>query len=223
MNEGKSYRKFFALLVVLVLGSGFMLSGCWPMPEKETDVDDEQTEDGEVTDEDEDEDTDDTTDPEDEDDVDEEEDVDEDEEEEDEEDEGPVVEDPLDFSSGSQTLSETNTVGDARIGTYNWSISGDVLKFIWNTSAASGNSTPGTSVVYSSSSDTITVTFSNVEKDYLAESDDFEADLSGPVSKVTGSTSGDNYVYVFELAKDTEYRIYRDDDPKDCVVIEVKR
>lgn len=222
----KSSRKIFALLVMLVLGSGFILSGCWPMPDKdETDVDDKQTEEREVTDEDEDEDTDEVVDIEDEDIVDDDEDTDEDEDEDtdDDEDSGPAVEDPMEFSSSSQTLSGTNTAGDARIGTYAWSIGGDVLKFDWNTSAASGNPTPGTSAVYSSSSDTITVTFSNVEKDYLAGAGVFEVDLSGPVSKVTGSKLGNSYVYVFELTKDTEYRIYRSDDPKDSVVIEVKR
>jgi len=223
MKADKGYRGFLALFVVLILGSGFILSGCWPFPEKEeTETEDEQTIEDETTDEDEDEDADGTEDT-DEDFVDEEEDIDEEEEEDEDEDSGPAVEAPMEFSSGSQTLSETNTAGDARIGTYGWSISGDVLKFVWNTSAASGNPTPGTSAVYSSSSDTITVTFSNVEKDYLAGSGDFEADLSGPVSKVTGSKSGDNYVYVFELTRDTEYRIYRSDDPKDSVVIEVKR
>lgn len=230
MKMDKSYRKTFALLVVLVLGSGFILSGCWPMPDKEEkDVDDEQTQEREVNDENEDSDDVDTgdVDTEDEDTVDEDEDSesddDEDENEDEDEDSGPAVEDPMEFSSSSQTLSGTNTAGDARIGTYTWSISGDVLKFAWNTSAVSGNPTPGTSAVYSSSADTITVTFSNVEKDYLAGAGNFEADLSGPVSKVTGSKSGNSYVYVFELTKDTEYRIYRSDDPKDSVVIEVKR
>ncbi len=136
-----------------------------------------------------------------------------------EEDEG-VEEDTGEFSTSDQTIPDTNTSGTARIGTYTWANSAEALKFVWNTSASSGNPIPDTHAEYDESNDEIIVTFKGVEKDFIA--DGFENSLTGPVSTVTGQRSGTTSTYTFKLTKDTEYRIYKNLSPNQ-VVIEIKR
>ncbi len=134
---------------------------------------------------------------------------------------GSTVTDPETFSSGTQTLSGTNTVGDVKISTYSWSIESDVLKFIWTTSAPSGNATPATSAAYSSKK--ITVTFGKVQTDLIAGGGLFESALADVATRVTGTKEADgDIVYTFTLAKDSTYRIYRTSSPNQ-VVLEIKR
>jgi hypothetical protein len=136
-----------------------------------------------------------------------------------EEDEG-VEEDTGEFSTSDQTISNTNNSGTARIGTYTWANTAEALKFVWNTSASSGNPIPETQAEYDESNNEITVAFKGVEKDFIA--DGFENSLTGPVSTVTGQRSGTTSTYTFKLTKDTEYRIYKNLSPNQ-VVIEIKR
>ncbi len=130
-----------------------------------------------------------------------------------------AVEDPEDFVDSDITLTGTNTAGDVRINRYSWSVSGGALKFIFETSAASGNPIPTTNAEYDASAKTVTVTFGNVERDSVLGSDNaFEADLSGSVTKVTGSSVGGDSQYVFDLTGATTYRVYRNLSPNQVVV-----
>lgn len=136
--------------------------------------------------------------------------------------EEPVaVTDPTTFTSGSQTLTGTNTVGDVKISAFSWAVEGGVVKFIWSTSSASGNATPSTTATYNAGPKTIVVTFGNVQTDLLAGSGPFETPLSGGVTKVAGTRSGTQSTYTFTLGVAATYRIYRNVSPNQ-VVIEIK-
>lgn len=132
------------------------------------------------------------------------------------------VEDEMDFTDGDVILEDTNTAGDARFVSYSWGVEGGVVKFTWSTSAVSGNPTPGTSAEFDSGADTITVTFTNLERDAVVGSDgEYEATLSGSISEVSATRTGDISTYVFSLTGEKEYRIYRSTSPNQ-VVLEVK-
>lgn len=222
-NNGKKVGLWMFLLVFVVIG-GLVLSGCTQDDDSEDDSGDdssqEQTQDNGDSEQDDDEDEEGDVDIDDTEDEDEDEDEDEEDEEDDDDDSGE--DDPEGFTDGNITLGNTNTQGDARIQKYSWAITGSTVKFEWDTSAVSGNTTPPTSVTYDSGAKKITVVFSEVEKDYLIGSGGFDADLSGSVDNVTGTRSGTTSTYIFELNKAAEYRIYRDND-EGSVIIEIER
>ncbi len=130
--------------------------------------------------------------------------------------------DPGDFGTDDIELGGTNTEGDAKIVGYSWGVENGAVKFIWETSAVSGNPTPQTAVVYDEEVNTITVTFTDLASDsILASTGSFEMEMSRAVDQVTGSVDGDNHVFVFSLNTDVEYKIYRETSPNQ-VVIEIR-
>lgn len=137
-------------------------------------------------------------------------------------DDDEVTEDPQDFTDGDQVLSGNNSAGDVRLNSYSWAVSGGALIFKWDTSAASGNPIPEVEADYDSSENTITLTFSDVERDSVIGSDgELEVDLSGNVEKLEGSRSGGKSVYVFHLTDDTEYKLTKNESPNQ-VGVEIK-
>ncbi len=136
---------------------------------------------------------------------------------------GSTVEDSMEFTANSTTLSGTNTAGDAKLSGYSWSTESTLLKFIWNTTSSSGNPTPPTQVTYNASNKTITVVFTDVQSDSVIGSDGvFSTDLGNVVSGVSGSRAGTTSTFVFQLTKETTYRIYRSTSPNQ-VILDVKR
>ncbi|MFH1547547.1 MAG: hypothetical protein ABIC57_03605 [bacterium] len=130
--------------------------------------------------------------------------------------------DPEDFTTEDVKLDGTNTEGDAKIVGYSWGVEEGAVKFIWETSSASGNPTPPTTAVYDEDANTVTVTFSDLASDsILASTGSFEMEMSRAVDQVTGSIDGGDHVFVFELNSDIEYKIYREVSPNQ-VVIEIR-
>lgn len=133
------------------------------------------------------------------------------------------VEDSMVFTTNPTTLTGTNTVGDVRFVSYSWSTESTLLKFIWGTASASGNTTPPTSVAYNASAKTVTVTFSNFQTDSVIGGDNtFSAPLSTIVSEVSGTRSGTTSTYVFHLTDESRYRIYRSTSPNQ-VILDIER
>ncbi|MEA3356828.1 MAG: hypothetical protein U9Q67_00080 [Patescibacteria group bacterium] len=131
--------------------------------------------------------------------------------------------DPEGFSSSTQTLSGTNTQGDASLTGYTWSIEASVIKFVWMTEASSENPTPPMSASYDPSAQEVTVTFDELQGDVVIGPDgEFDAELSDVVSSVSGTRAGTKSTFVFDLSKDSTFRIYRNLSPNQ-VVLEVKR
>jgi hypothetical protein len=124
------------------------------------------------------------------------------------------------FGTGDQSLSDTNTSGTATVNSYTWALGGNALKFVWNTSASSGDPIPQTSAVYDEDEDEVRVTFQDLQKDSVYKVMDIT--LSGPVENVSAEYTDGTSVYTFELTKGTEYRIYKTLSPNQ-VVLEVKR
>lgn len=121
------------------------------------------------------------------------------------------------FTDEDLTLSGTNTEEDARIISYSWSVGDGLLKFVWGTSAASGNPTPPTTVTYGDNE--ITVKFSEVQSDAAIGSDgEFEAVLTGIVERVTGTRTGAESTYVFHLSENSLYRVSRSVSPNQVVL-----
>ena len=93
------------------------------------------------------------------------------------------------------------------------------MRFIWSTSAVSGNTTPPTSVSYNSAKKTLTVVFEGVVADSVIGSDGtFESDLTSSVERVSGTRSDLTSTYVFHLTSAVEYRIYRSTSPNQMIL-----
>jgi hypothetical protein len=131
--------------------------------------------------------------------------------------------DEEEFTTGLVELGDVNTAGDVKFTGYSWSAPPGVVRFVWSTSAVSGNTTPPTSASYDADDETVTVVFEDVASDAVIGSDgSFEADLASSIERVSGTRSGTTSTYVFYLTGEAEYRIYRSTSPNQ-VILEVQR
>ncbi|MBN1618050.1 hypothetical protein JW887_01755 [Candidatus Dojkabacteria bacterium] len=141
----------------------------------------------------------------------------------DDEDDTDAVADPNVFSNNTQTFSTVNSSGDVSLVRYSWAIEGDVLKFVWETSSNSANKIPPVTATYNATNKTVTVKFSNLQKDSICGTDNvIDTELSGISPSMSGSFASGTSTYTFKLTKETTYKISKSDSPSQ-VIIEIKR
>ena len=207
--------RFVSLVLVVLLVSSFMLTGC--MEEEESideslvsigdDIDEREDEDEfeEVVEEEEKpEELDDEKD-----DVDETIDLDKEVEEEPER-------EPAEFGDEDTLLEGATSADGARVVSYSYSIQGGVFEFVWGVRGSDAEPTPEVQAKYNADDDIIVV-FPDLESDYIAvDSDDFE--VPGVSDSVSWNRSGSESMYKFEFDEKQEYSLEPSADEEEVVL-----